>query len=652
MKYLVGQRITYALAHAAPTRTRRAAWCWLVVGVGADLTLLVDFKYANFMVDKLAVAAGAPLTIGRIVLSIGISFYTFTQIAFLVETYRSTSISEFWRRWHVSLSNFLRDYLYIALGGKRHGAARRCANLAVTMFLRGLWHGAAWTLVVWGALHGAYLMLNHGFRAACGPTLRAPLDRSRICALPGWAATMLAVMAAWVFFRAHSVADAASVLGAMAGADGMPAAGGPHTLLWNAGLQPQVGALWCGVLGLMAFLAPNCNRIGVSLHAAVLRHQSLPAVVTGFAGAAMLLLLTINTARDAVSAFIEVVAGVLVFLLAAEALLRLLSVSSATMAGRCIDPHIQTCSPNHPWRYATSWDLRLPQRLTTDGHGFVSDHDFARNERALALVGDSFVESASLYAADRPAAQLKRALGGGRPVYAMGAVGTALLGYAERVRFAHQQFGIRDFVVLMERGDVRQTRCDSGNVHSRCLGPVMLAPVTLSAGEQSTARRWLRESALAQYLVSKLKLRPTSLLQRALMRTAPSDAPAAGQMPGTATPTAVSATPDQQLVRVVDAVAAAFFERIRPYAPSQLVIVLDSDRAALRAGHATPDVLRSRFITLARAAAGAVVVNAEPLFSAHFRSSTLSLDIGPRDGYFNRLGVKLIANATAREIRP
>jgi D-alanyl-lipoteichoic acid acyltransferase DltB (MBOAT superfamily) len=75
------------------------------------------------------------------------------------------NIIDFWRRWHMTLSRFLRDYLYLSLGGNRKGVARRYLNLFLTMLLGGLWHGAGWTFVIWGALHGAYLVVNHGFRA-------------------------------------------------------------------------------------------------------------------------------------------------------------------------------------------------------------------------------------------------------------------------------------------------------------------------------------------------------------------------------------------------------------------------------------------------------------------------------------------------------
>ena len=77
--------------------------------------------------------------------------------------YKATSIIDFWRRWHMTLSQFLRDYLYIPLGGNRHGRVLRYVNLMITMLLGGLWHGAAWTFVVWGALHGAYLCINHAW---------------------------------------------------------------------------------------------------------------------------------------------------------------------------------------------------------------------------------------------------------------------------------------------------------------------------------------------------------------------------------------------------------------------------------------------------------------------------------------------------------
>ncbi len=125
--------------------------------------------------------------------------------------YRTTCVIDFWRRWHMTLSRMLRDYLYISLGGSRHGLSRQVAALLVTMLLGGLWHGAGWTFVIWGGLHGIALAANHLWRRA-GASMPVPL---------GWAVTFLFVAAAFVVFRADNLATARHVLGAMAGFDGL-----------------------------------------------------------------------------------------------------------------------------------------------------------------------------------------------------------------------------------------------------------------------------------------------------------------------------------------------------------------------------------------------------------------------------------------------
>ena len=117
--------------------------------------------------------------------------------------YRAASIIEFWRCWHITLSNFLRDYLYIPLGGNRHGRLRRYLNLFLTMLIGGLWHGASWSFVFWGALHGLYLIINHAWQKLIG--LRLPLWLGRVL-------TILAVMLAWVFFRAETFDGALHLL--------------------------------------------------------------------------------------------------------------------------------------------------------------------------------------------------------------------------------------------------------------------------------------------------------------------------------------------------------------------------------------------------------------------------------------------------------
>jgi D-alanyl-lipoteichoic acid acyltransferase DltB (MBOAT superfamily) len=135
--------------------------------------------------------------------------------------YKATNIIEFWRRWHMTLSRFLRDYVYIPLGGNRKGSSRRYANLLATMLLGGLWHGAGWTFVIWGGLHGVYLALNHGWHALrrrLGHTLTHSSWQGRII---GQAITFIAVVVAWVFFRADSVPAALVVLKGMAGINGI-----------------------------------------------------------------------------------------------------------------------------------------------------------------------------------------------------------------------------------------------------------------------------------------------------------------------------------------------------------------------------------------------------------------------------------------------
>lgn len=105
--------------------------------------------------------------------------------------YKATSISAFWRRWNITLSGFLRDYLYIPLGGNRRGEARRVFNLMVTMLLGGLWHGAAWRFLIWGGVHGLYLII-HGWSERL--ELRVPK-------ILGWALTLFCVLMAWVIAR-------------------------------------------------------------------------------------------------------------------------------------------------------------------------------------------------------------------------------------------------------------------------------------------------------------------------------------------------------------------------------------------------------------------------------------------------------------------
>ena len=428
--YVVGLRIAAATRCDSPS----GRW-WMAMGVAADLALLGYFKYFNFFVDNLSAVLDTQWNVSRVILPIGISFFTFTQIAFLVDTYRaraseyklvnyglfvsyfphliagpvlhhrqmmpqfadsaiyringaqlsaglaifsigllkkvvladgvspyadavfnpadaglapdaleawlaalaytfqiyfdfsgysdmaiglswmfnvrlpfnfdspyrSRSISEFWRRWHISLSNFLRDYLYIALGGNRRGAVRRYLNLATTMLLGGLWHGANWSFVWWGGLHGLYLMINHGFRAVRGaPVQRSTCGRWLVDAA-GWLLTIFSVIVAWVFFRAESLSGAVRVLESMVG---LHPSGDVHPLLWNAGLHWPTGMLWCALLTIVSLLPVNSNRIGTFLLDRCRAHAAAAAMVGGAAIAVALLLVLLNASRDSISAFI------------------------------------------------------------------------------------------------------------------------------------------------------------------------------------------------------------------------------------------------------------------------------------------------------------------------------------------------------------
>ncbi len=171
--------------------------------------------------------------------------------------YKATSIIEFWRRWHITLSNFLRDYLYIPLGGNRKGPARRYANLFITMLLGGLWHGAGWTFVVWGLLHGIYLVINHLLRHVLGKRTGWGWQAA------GFVVTFLAVAVAWVFFRATSIDAALAMLQGLAQAftapQHLPAAVSGTVLVITS--QPdEAAAAMLAIAAALAFLAPNAAQ--------------------------------------------------------------------------------------------------------------------------------------------------------------------------------------------------------------------------------------------------------------------------------------------------------------------------------------------------------------------------------------------------------
>jgi len=227
--------------------------------------------------------------------------------------YKATSIIDFWRRWHMTLSRFLRDYLYFVLGGNRYGKFRRYSNLMITMLLGGLWHGAGWTFFIWGGLHGVYLMLNHAVRAS---ETAAALSSKLWFILVGRVATLLAVVVAWVFFRANDLGSAQRVLGGMINftAEQPP----PNIQDVQPGVLPLLAAspwLWIIVLFAIACLTPNSQEIIMTVDRLISRYMEeskLPKLKAvpiyfffiSFLTSLLIFVITLSVVRDAESPFI------------------------------------------------------------------------------------------------------------------------------------------------------------------------------------------------------------------------------------------------------------------------------------------------------------------------------------------------------------
>ncbi len=134
--------------------------------------------------------------------------------------YKATSIVDFWRRWHMTLTNFFRCYVYIPLGGNKLGLRRQMINIGIVFLLTGFWHGAGWTFIVWGMLHGFLVMANHAWTTLLRPILHLRVRVAvpeRVFSLLGWGPTMLCVILLWVVFRSPDLATAGRMLSAMAG---------------------------------------------------------------------------------------------------------------------------------------------------------------------------------------------------------------------------------------------------------------------------------------------------------------------------------------------------------------------------------------------------------------------------------------------------
>ena len=361
--------------------------------------------------------------------------------------------------------------------------------------------------------------------------------------------------------------------------------------------------------------------------------------------------------------------GALLLLAAAELACQVLPVSTATDSGYYQDPMILNYPAGHRWQVSTGWDLRNPQRMHANNLGFAAEIDFLPNPQAIALIGDSYVEASMLAPEYRPAARLAAHLaahlgappaaypaadarhaapGEITPVYALGGPGSALLDYAERMRFAQHRLGLRDFVLLLEPGDIRQSLCGSGNVHAACLDPDTFAPRTETLPAPSTAKRIFRHSALAQFIVGQLKVTPARLVSQSFLDASTSTDKTASKPPADGQE-GVGLTASQ--AALVDAVGRTFFARIEPLDIRRLVIVLDGrrDRTSLAQapqGPAGVMLERDAFMALAHQH-GVVVVDAEIDFRQHWTNSSLSLAVSPQDAHLNTLAVNLLMRRAA-----
>jgi alginate O-acetyltransferase complex protein AlgI len=193
----LAQFVSPVFAHLDAGGSVTTQWAWLAT-LSYTMQIYFDFSGYSDMAVGLALLFGIRLPVN------------------FRSPYKATSIIEFWRRWHITLSRFLRDYLYIPLGGNRRGEQRRYLNLMVTMLLGGLWHGAGWTFLIWGGLHGVYLCANHLWQTWRGPPAKVVPARGLVNAV-SWTITFLAVVCAWVFFRAKTAASAWQMLSGMFG---------------------------------------------------------------------------------------------------------------------------------------------------------------------------------------------------------------------------------------------------------------------------------------------------------------------------------------------------------------------------------------------------------------------------------------------------
>ena len=241
----LAQLVSPVFAHLDAGGDVSTSWAWLAT-LAYTLQIYFDFSGYSDMAIGLALMFGIRLPVN------------------FRSPYQANSIIEFWRRWHITLSRFLRDYLYIPLGGNRLGRHRRYTNLMVTMLLGGLWHGAGWTFLIWGGLHGLYLCINHVWHDyGAHLRLRGPMK------VISWPATFFAVVVAWVFFRAKTMIGACAMLKSLFGLEVGNSAYVPSGVLLVMDLPILVGEerlMLIGAAGVAVALAvalfmPNVQQL-------------------------------------------------------------------------------------------------------------------------------------------------------------------------------------------------------------------------------------------------------------------------------------------------------------------------------------------------------------------------------------------------------
>jgi hypothetical protein len=328
------------------------------------------------------------------------------------------------------------------------------------------------------------------------------------------------------------------------------------------------------------------------------------------------------------------IGGIFVALMVSEVLLRFLPVSTATHTDYYLTSSIITYPPYHKFVMATGWNLSNAHYHQANNYGFLTNRDFFENTDAIAVIGDSYVEANMLEESERVGRQLENKLAN-RPVYALGGPGSSLLDYVERARFAQSHFGVKDFVFIIELGDVRQTLCGSNNIHGPCIDSKTL---TLSSNAKPVkvdfVKKVLRESALVQYLFSQLRLKPETLAKQLFadifnkIETKPSKKIADSENVDSV---------------AVDRIVYSFLSNLPKNKDGHVILVFDSYRDC--SANETP--VRNRFIEMTQQLVDIEIIDTKPIFCEFSESTKLNLNVSPADGHWNRLAHGLVAEAVA-----